>query len=121
MTIFSFSAGSDRRQSGSFFFSGNTELPVVYLDYVISFPRITILVSLLNTPPVELFGGVLMPSNIWINCNNPSVEEESFYSTTISNCLLLLLLLKPQTWSRQLLPLCHHATVVMRTFVLTMV
>ena len=45
---------------------------------VISFPRITIFSSLLTTPPVELFGGVLVPSNIWINCINPSVEEDFF-------------------------------------------
>jgi len=51
-----------------------------------------------------IFGGVLAPSNIWIDCNNPSVEKEIFYSTTISNCLLLLLLPKPQT--------CYHYAIM---------
>jgi len=71
-------------------------------------------VLMFSTPPVELFGGVLLPSNIWINCNNPSDEEDFSESTSLPNCLLLLLLPKPESQSSRhpitvtTLPSCNY-------------
>ena len=69
---------SHRRQGSRQQLSNGGQLRVLAIGWLISFPRITIFFSLLTTPPVELFGGVLVPSTIWINCINPSVEEDFF-------------------------------------------
>jgi len=71
-------------------FSGSTEPPVVFLDSVIFFPWIKIFVSLFLTPPVELFGGVLLPSNIWINCNYPSNEVRVFLNYISSKLFVVV-------------------------------
>jgi hypothetical protein len=102
------------------FFSGSTEPSVVFLDYVIFFPCIMIFVSLLNTPPVELFGRVLLPLIAIIQVTKKSFLKVHLFQ--IVRCCYCYQSQSPKVPATLLvLPLCHHATVVMRTSVPRMV